>query len=138
MGRTSGPAMTQLIAARQLLVVSMTGQFLTWSYITKHSLEEHSPYLAVVTVCPRLIVRMTVYAPSDEMPYAKVPCHLPPTPSTHVTRDQPRASGGVEICGLFLIKPMATNTTTYGHICSKCRKGPHPASECKTGYSQPR
>ena len=82
-----------------------------------------------------------VYAPSDEMPYAKVPPPLPSTSSTHVTGDQPRASGGVELCGLFNKadgNQCNYKFCRYAHICSKCRKGPHPASECgKHGTARP-
>lgn len=78
------------------------------------------------------------YAPRDEPPPPKMPRWAgwgPPTRSGGLG-DRAWAGRGVEIGDLFN-RPEGNKCSfkwcRYAHLCSRCRRGPHPAAECPRG-----
>ena len=77
------------------------------------------------------------YAPGDEPP----PSNFPRAAWGHPAAERDRTLGkAVELCDLFN-RPDGNRCTfrwcRYAHMCAKCKRGPHPASECSKDASLP-
>ena len=72
------------------------------------------------------------YGPGEDQPPQKLPRWSQGTPASS-PRGERGSSRSIELCGLFN-KPDGNRCSfkwcRYAHICAKCRRGPHPASEC--------
>ena len=79
------------------------------------------------------------YGPHEDAPQSKVP-RMSSTPVGGRQFPTDKGQAAVQICGKF---NQATGNQCsfrwcrYAHICLKCRKGPHPASECPGNYRPP-
>ena len=79
------------------------------------------------------------FAPPEDNPQPKRPRLQLSNPST--TNTDRSAAESVEICGLFN-RPLGNQCSfkwcRYAHICSHCKKGPHPVAEYTRFTGSPR